>query len=100
MAVILRDSSLMPPGLSPTSSRGEAIKYAAQVLAEGWAVRGRRREILRAAIGHAVSVSTWQSLIQNQRLSEPEAVELLVGLVVGAAEQRQPRKLTAALVAS
>lgn len=100
LAVIVRDSSLMPPGLASSPSRFGVIQTAAEVLAEGWGVRGRRREVLRAAIGHAVSVSTWQSLVQQQRLSEAEAVELLVALVLGATERRQPLKLATVLAAS
>lgn len=100
MAVLVRDGPLMPPGLNPSPNRSDAIRYAAQVLGEGWAVRGRRRGVLRAAIGHAVSVTTWQSLIQIQGLTEAEAVELLIELVVGAAERRHSQKLTTALAAS
>jgi hypothetical protein len=58
------------------------------VLLEGWGVRGRRRDVLRAAIAHATSVTTWQSLVAQQGLTEQEAVGILVGMVHAAAKVR------------
>lgn len=43
--------------------------------------RGRR---VRAAVGHAVSFRTWQSLTGDQRLTDTEAVTLMVGFVEAA----------------
>lgn len=51
------------------------------VLARGWKTRGRRRRALIAAIGHSLDVSTWESLVRRQGLSEADAVELLMRLV-------------------
>ncbi len=52
-------------------------------LDRGWPARGRRRERLRAVIGHAVEFETWRSLVRNQRLEDAEAAEIMVGLAVG-----------------
>ena len=53
---------------------------AVDVLSSGWRVRGRARERLRSAIGHALSFYTWRSLEREQKLARDEAVELMVAL--------------------
>jgi AcrR family transcriptional regulator len=51
------------------------------VLARGWKRRGLRRKALLAAIAHSLEVSTWESLVRRQGMSDADAVELLVGMV-------------------
>jgi AcrR family transcriptional regulator len=53
---------------------------AVDVLSSAWRVRGRARERLRSAIGHALSFYTWRSLEREQKLPRGEAVELMVAL--------------------
>ncbi len=48
-------------------------------------VRGRPRELLLAAVGHALDFTTWRSLVRGRGLEEEMAVELMVRLVRGAA---------------
>jgi len=48
-------------------------------------VRGRRREVLLAALRLATAVCTWESLVQLGNLADEDAVELLVGMVLSAA---------------
>ncbi len=55
-------------------------QQAADVLVAPWKVRGRRRALLRAAIGHAIVFPTWQSLVRRQGLTDVEAVELMLRL--------------------
>jgi AcrR family transcriptional regulator len=62
----------------------EHWRKAADVVAAGWRVRGRRRQRLRAAIGHALSFTTWRSLTYEQGLTDDEAIELIVPLVIEA----------------
>jgi AcrR family transcriptional regulator len=50
------------------------------LLDRGWKSRGKRRDRLRALIGHALDFTTWRSLVRNQGLDDEEAVELMVGL--------------------
>jgi AcrR family transcriptional regulator len=50
------------------------------VLDRGWATRGRRRKLTRAAIGHAIEFETWRSLTR-QGLDNRAAAELMVALV-------------------
>lgn len=51
------------------------------VLARGWARRGRRRRLLLAALEHALDLRTWHSLVRERGLSDEDAIDLLVGLV-------------------
>ena len=52
-------------------------RRAANVVASAWRVRGRERLLLRAAIGHAIAFPTWHSLVRDQGLTDPQAVELM-----------------------
>ena len=58
----------------------EYWRRAAAILAAGWGVRGRRRTLLRAAIALALSFDTWRTLAREQRLTDEQAVELMVRL--------------------
>ena len=51
---------------------------AADVLATGWSLRGRRRALLRAGIGLALSFDTWRTLTRDQGLGDDQAVELML----------------------
>jgi AcrR family transcriptional regulator len=99
LIVTARDAPLLRPGLIPTPSRADLLRAAISVLPTGWGVRGRRRQILRAAIAHATSVTTWQSLVVQQGMTDGEAVEILTAMVIAAsglmgaiASQWQPRR--------
>ena len=56
-----------------------------EVLDHGWRVRGRRRTLLRAAIGHALEFETWRSLSDREGLTDRDAAELMVELSRAAA---------------
>ncbi len=51
-------------------------------------LRGRRAQLVRAAIGHALAFPTWRSLTREQALGNDEAVELMCRLVEEAASPR------------
>ncbi len=53
---------------------------ARDVLDHGWQARGRRRTLLRAAIGHALEFETWRSLTGREALTDREAAEVMVEL--------------------
>ena len=55
-------------------------RQAANVVASAWRVRGRKRPILRAAIGHAIVFPTWRSLVRDQGLNDKQAIELMLRL--------------------
>ena len=50
---------------------------AADVVSSAWRVRGRKRVLLRAAIGHAIVFPTWHSLVRDQGLKDEEAIRLM-----------------------
>lgn len=49
---------------------------------------GRNDRLLSAALGHAVSFGTWRSLCVEQGLSDAQAVDLMVALVVRGPSRR------------
>jgi hypothetical protein len=55
-----------------------------ETLMAGRRVRGRRRERVSAAIGHALDFTTWRSLVEDRGLETDEAVELMAALVESA----------------
>lgn len=54
------------------------------VLAEGWEHEAGGPSLVRAAIHHAVSFTTWRSLALEQGLDDADAVALMASLVSGA----------------
>jgi len=58
----------------------EHWRRAADAVATAWRVRGRKRLLMRAAIGHALVFPTWRSLIRDQGLTDSQAVELMLRL--------------------
>ena len=56
------------------------------VLAEGWQVRGRKRTVLNAVIGHAIAFETWRSLTGREGLSDQAAAEAMVEFVSAVAD--------------
>ena len=93
LLVILRDLPRMRPELRVSPNRTEVLRAMVPVLARGWGARGRQAIVGRAAIEHALSVFTWDSLVQRGGLSDDEAVSLLVRLVAaayGCDDLRQP----------
>ena len=55
-------------------------RNAADVLTEPWRRQGRRRTLLRAAIGLAIGFDAWRALARDQHLSDDQAVELMLRL--------------------
>ena len=55
-------------------------RRAADVVGAAWRMRGRKRALLRAAIGHAIAFPTWRSLVRDQGLTDAQAVELMLRL--------------------
>jgi AcrR family transcriptional regulator len=59
------------------------LESARDILVAGRTERGRRRDEVRAAIGHALAFPTWRSLVREQGLDDAQAVELM-GRLAGA----------------
>jgi AcrR family transcriptional regulator len=80
-----RDEVTMPVIRRMFTPFREYLSAASDTLARGRAARGRRRDELRAAIGHALSFTTWRSLTREQGLDDSQAGELMRELVTGVA---------------
>lgn len=61
------------------------LTAARHSLIRGHRLRGRPLQRARAATGHALAYSTWQSLTQDQDLDDRQAAELMSLLVTAAA---------------
>ena len=55
---------------------------AADVLIAPWRVRGRRRALLRAGIGLALSFDAWRSLVRDNGLTNDQAVDVGLRLAI------------------
>jgi AcrR family transcriptional regulator len=80
-----RDATLVPAMRPAGELRRAWLAAAAETIVRGRRERGARRRRVEAAVGHAVSFSTWRSLVREQGLSAAEAVDLMQGLVALAA---------------
>jgi len=78
---LFRDESLVPIVARRLNTFRGFLDAAADALMRGRGLRGARRRRTRAALGHAVSFSTWRSLVDEQGLGEDEAVALMCRLV-------------------
>ncbi len=82
---VLRDAELVDavrPTLVPLQAY---LAEAAEILAAGRPARGRRRQVLLAALRHALDFQTWRSLTSDSRITRGEAVALVSALVEAAA---------------
>jgi len=66
-------------------------RHATEVLAEPWRLRGRSRALLRGGIALALSFDTWRTLTREQRLSDNQAVELMLRLTCDCAHDPDER---------
>jgi AcrR family transcriptional regulator len=81
---VLRDSELVDFAQDAIAPFHAYLDEAAEALVTGRPARGRRRELVRAALRHAVSFSTWRSL-KAAGVVRADATKLLVALVDSAA---------------
>jgi AcrR family transcriptional regulator len=84
-ASLLRDEPLVPVVGRLLGDFHAYLRAIQDLLVAGRGLRGRAARSTRAAIGHALSFPTWQSLAQEQGLSDDDAVALMCRLIEGAA---------------
>jgi AcrR family transcriptional regulator len=60
------------------------LAAVADILMAGRGLRGRRRRVVRAAVGHAIAFPTWSSLVREQGLDDGQAADLMCRLVAAA----------------
>jgi AcrR family transcriptional regulator len=82
---LLRDEPLVPALERRLRDFHGFLRSIQDGLATGRGLRGRRAQLVRAAIGHALAFSTWRSLTHEQGLDNDDAVQLMCRLVEDAA---------------
>ena len=82
-ANVRRDLPDLPVLQEVAAPAAQYWELVSAVLDRGWNVRGRRRKLLRAAVGHAVEFETWRSLVRREGLDDAEAADVMVQLVRG-----------------
>jgi AcrR family transcriptional regulator len=80
---VLRDAELVDFARDAVAPLNAYLDEAADVLAAGRKVRGRRRRLLGGALRHALAFSTWRSLSANG-MGRSDAAKLMSALVEGA----------------
>lgn len=83
---LIRDEQVNPHVRRRFRGFHDYMGAACDLLMQGRSLRGADRDRVRAAIGHALSFSTWRSLVREQGLGRVQAVELM-GRLVGPAER-------------
>ena len=78
---LFRDETLVPSVHRRLRDFHGYLRAAEDALMAGRGLRGRVARRTRAAIGHALTFSTWRSLVQEQRLAPDEAIALMCHLV-------------------
>ena len=81
---LFRDEETVPSVKRTFGAYRAYIAAACDTLMAGRPVRGRARERVRAAIGHALAFRTWQSLVREQGIESSDAVDLMCRLVAAA----------------
>lgn len=77
---VLRDAEHLDFARAAMAPLDAYLEEAAEVLSVGCRARGRRGELLRAGLRHALAFSTWRSLWANG-IGRSDAVKLVTGLV-------------------
>ncbi len=81
---VLRDAELVDFARDAIAPLHAYLDQAAEILAAGRPVRGQRRQLLLAALRHALAFPTWHSLTTNG-ITQANAAKLVTALVEAAA---------------
>jgi AcrR family transcriptional regulator len=81
---VLRDAELLDFARDAVAPLHAYLEEAAEILTIGRPARGRRRQLLRGALRHALAFSTWHSLRANG-IGRSDAAKLSAALVEAAA---------------
>ena len=82
---LLRDEATVPMVAELFAPYHQFMAAVTEILMRGRGLRGKARNRVRAAIGHAISFRTWQQLTAEGELSDQDAAELMRRLVSAAA---------------
>ena len=81
---VLRDAELVDLARGAVAPLNEYLEEAAEILIVGRQARGRKRQLVKGALRHAVDFSTWRSLSTNG-IGRSDAAKLITELVEAAA---------------
>jgi AcrR family transcriptional regulator len=81
---VLRDAELVDFARDAMAPLNAYLEEAAEILTTGRRVRGRRRQLLKGALRHALAFSTWHSLSANG-IERSDGAKLMAALVEAAA---------------
>ncbi len=81
---VLRDAELVDSARDAMAPLHAYLGEAVEILIIGRPVRGRRRQLVRGALRHALAFSTWHSLASNG-VGRSDAAKLVTALVGAAA---------------
>ena len=81
---VLRDAPMVPAMAKPVSRRLAYLDMVIDALLTGRRERGNARRRVKAALTHALSFPTWQSLVRENGLNDSEAVSLMATMVEAA----------------
>jgi AcrR family transcriptional regulator len=81
---VLRDAELVDSARDAMAPLHAYLDEAAEILIAGRPARGRRRQLVRGALRHALDFSTWHSLASNG-VERSDAAKLVTALVDAAA---------------
>ena len=83
-----RDAAAVEAMARPVAEFRGYLNAVAAAIVAGRPERGQARRRMQAAVGHAVSFPTWQSLVRQQGLEDAEAVAVMATLVESAGGAR------------
>ena len=87
-----RDAPLVEAMARPVAEFRGYLTAATAAIIAGRRERGQARRRVQAAVGHAVSFPTWQSLVRQQGLEDTEAVAVMAALVESAGGARPTKR--------
>jgi len=91
LANLLRDLDVVEAVAQQFAEFLNYMELARRTLSIGRRERGQAGQRVRAAIGHGLAFTTWRSLVREQGLAAPDAVEMMCHLVDVAQRDRASR---------
>ncbi len=89
---VYRDAPLVPAMAQANENFRRHSEALHATLMHGRPITGRPRQLVAAAIAHALDFSTWRSLTRDHPLQILETVELMLALVASASQTPRPTR--------
>ncbi len=81
LANVTRDRSVVAAMAKPAAAMRAYFEITVETIVAGRPERGHARRRVKAAVGHATSFPTWQSLVRQQGLGDSEAAAMMAKMV-------------------